>query len=194
MGSILRGTGLLAAVLVSLSPTPTDAGERSVISLNSQAIDTSRPDAVPEGLRATAGERGAEYVLVKFPGPVSAKELQALRGAAARVYTYLPDDAFLVRMDESPDRAARLAELGASWSGTYHPFYKLSRFLARHIHTKTLPMRNERPLVTFTFDDVPASACSLGAPLLEQHGARGTFYVCGGGCGAESPGASAQRT
>jgi peptidoglycan/xylan/chitin deacetylase (PgdA/CDA1 family) len=65
---------------------------------------------------------------------------------------------------------------------------KLSRFLARNIHTKTLPMRNESPLVTFTFDDVPASACSLGAPLLEQHGARGTFYVCGGGCGAQSPG------
>jgi peptidoglycan/xylan/chitin deacetylase (PgdA/CDA1 family) len=65
---------------------------------------------------------------------------------------------------------------------------KASRFLARHTRSKTLAIRSETPLVTFTFDDVPASACSIGAALLEQHGVRGTFYVSGGGCGAASPG------
>ncbi len=64
---------------------------------------------------------------------------------------------------------------------------KATRFLARNIHTKTLAMRNAQPLVTFTFDDVPASACSIGAMMLEQYGARGTYYVSGGGCGAPSP-------
>jgi peptidoglycan/xylan/chitin deacetylase (PgdA/CDA1 family) len=43
-------------------------------------------------------------------------------------------------------------------------------------------------MVTFTFDDVPASACITGAAILEQHDARGTFYVAGAGCGADSPG------
>lgn len=61
---------------------------------------------------------------------------------------------------------------------------KLSRFLARNIATKKLPMSNTRPLVTFTFDDAPASACAAGARLLEQHNARGTYYICGGGCGS----------
>jgi peptidoglycan/xylan/chitin deacetylase (PgdA/CDA1 family) len=65
---------------------------------------------------------------------------------------------------------------------------KASRFLARNTRTKILAMRSATPLVTFTFDDVPASACRTGAALLEQHGARGTFYVSGGGCGAASPG------
>ena len=65
---------------------------------------------------------------------------------------------------------------------------KVSRFLARHARTKTLTMRNATPIVTFTFDDVPASACRNGAAILEQHDARGTFYVSGGGCGAASPG------
>jgi peptidoglycan/xylan/chitin deacetylase (PgdA/CDA1 family) len=60
---------------------------------------------------------------------------------------------------------------------------KLSRFLARNIATKKLPMTNTRPLVTFAFDDAPASACANGALLLEQHKARGTFYISGGGCG-----------
>ncbi len=65
---------------------------------------------------------------------------------------------------------------------------KLSRFMARNVAMKTLAMRNDTPLVTFTFDDAPASACSAGAALLEQYQARGTFYISGGGCGLMSPG------
>jgi len=65
---------------------------------------------------------------------------------------------------------------------------KLSRLLARNIATKTLTMRNAAPVVTFTFDDAPASACETGARLLERHQARGTYYISGGGCGRASPG------
>jgi peptidoglycan/xylan/chitin deacetylase (PgdA/CDA1 family) len=61
-----------------------------------------------------------------------------------------------------------------------------SRFLARQSRSKALAMRGNEPIVTFTFDDVPASACELGAQILERHGARGTFYVAGGGCGTAS--------
>jgi peptidoglycan/xylan/chitin deacetylase (PgdA/CDA1 family) len=62
---------------------------------------------------------------------------------------------------------------------------KASRFLARNIHSKTLALRTNPPMVTFTFDDVPASACELGAGILEKYGARGTFYVAGRGCGTQ---------
>jgi peptidoglycan/xylan/chitin deacetylase (PgdA/CDA1 family) len=44
-------------------------------------------------------------------------------------------------------------------------------------------MRNEAPLVSFTFDDVPDSAYTNGALVLEEHGIRGTFYIAGGTCG-----------
>lgn len=60
---------------------------------------------------------------------------------------------------------------------------KLSRFAARTIATKTMRMTNERPLISFTFDDAPQSACTIGAALLEHHKARGTYYISGGGCG-----------
>lgn len=63
-----------------------------------------------------------------------------------------------------------------------------SRFLARQSRSKLLALRNAAPIVTFTFDDVPASACEFGARILEQHGARGTFYVAGKGCGTASSG------
>lgn len=65
---------------------------------------------------------------------------------------------------------------------------KASRFLARHTRSKILTLGNAVPIVTFTFDDVPASASSTGAAILEQYDARGTFYVAGAGCGTESPG------
>lgn len=64
---------------------------------------------------------------------------------------------------------------------------KLTRFLARNVPTKRLAMRNPRPLVSFTFDDAAASACTTGAGLLEQYQARGTYYISGGNCGASSP-------
>ena len=71
------------------------------------------------------------------------------------------------------------------------PYQKLigksSRFLARNFATKKLQMRNTRPMISFTFDDVPVSACNVGTRILEQHGARGTFYIAGAGCGKTSP-------
>jgi peptidoglycan/xylan/chitin deacetylase (PgdA/CDA1 family) len=64
---------------------------------------------------------------------------------------------------------------------------KLTRLLARNVPTKKLTMRNTRPLVSFTFDDAAATACTIGAGLLEQIHARGTFYISGEKCGKPSP-------
>jgi peptidoglycan/xylan/chitin deacetylase (PgdA/CDA1 family) len=64
---------------------------------------------------------------------------------------------------------------------------KVTRFLARNVPTKPLTMRNTRPMVSFTFDDAAASACTTGAALLEQHQVRGTYYISGGECGTVSP-------
>jgi len=51
------------------------------------------------------------------------------------------------------------------------------------LRVKTLPMRNKRPIVSFTFDDFPQSAARCAGPILERHGMRGTFYAAGGLCG-----------
>ena len=42
----------------------------------------------------------------------------------------------------------------------------------RHLHA-------DQPMVSFTFDDIPESAATIGAPMLEDHGGRATFYVSG---------------
>ncbi len=58
----------------------------------------------------------------------------------------------------------------------------LSRKAARHHRSKPFAMRNGAPLASFTFDDVPDTAYSNGAAILEARGLRGTFYVAGGTC------------
>ena len=44
-------------------------------------------------------------------------------------------------------------------------------------------MRNGAPIVSFTFDDVPDSAYTNGAAVLDDRGVRGTFYIASGTCG-----------
>jgi peptidoglycan/xylan/chitin deacetylase (PgdA/CDA1 family) len=57
---------------------------------------------------------------------------------------------------------------------------RVSNRLAQHLRTVPFRMQNKTPMVSFTFDDVPKSAVTVGAPMLEQYNARGTFYVASG--------------
>jgi len=56
-----------------------------------------------------------------------------------------------------------------------------------HLHVEAFRLRNETPMVSFTFDDVPKSAASVGAAILEAHDVHGTFYVIGSQVGTSSP-------
>jgi len=48
-------------------------------------------------------------------------------------------------------------------------------------------MRNQAPLISFTFDDFPASAFSNGGRILEEHGVAGTYYTSLGLMGQIAP-------
>lgn len=50
----------------------------------------------------------------------------------------------------------------------------------RSLPVATLNVAPSRPIVSFTFDDVPDTAHSNGARILEKNGVRGTFYIAGG--------------
>jgi peptidoglycan/xylan/chitin deacetylase (PgdA/CDA1 family) len=62
----------------------------------------------------------------------------------------------------------------------------VNRRLSRVLYGKRLPMQNEKPIVSFTFDDVPQSAVRNGARILEEHDVCGTFYVAGSLCGVRN--------
>ncbi|MFN3834604.1 MAG: polysaccharide deacetylase family protein [Glycocaulis sp.] len=54
---------------------------------------------------------------------------------------------------------------------------KLNRLAARSLVRRPLQARFGAPLVSFSFDDFPKSARENGAPLIEHHGWRATYYA-----------------
>jgi peptidoglycan/xylan/chitin deacetylase (PgdA/CDA1 family) len=54
---------------------------------------------------------------------------------------------------------------------------RIGNRLARHLRPQPFRLRNDGPMVSFTFDDAPISASTRGAGMLEEYDARGTFYV-----------------
>lgn len=63
---------------------------------------------------------------------------------------------------------------------------KVGHRLAMHLRVDLFRMRNSTPMVSFTFDDLPRSAVTTAAAMLEAHGVRGTYYVSGSLVGAET--------
>ena len=57
---------------------------------------------------------------------------------------------------------------------------RIANRLARHLPTGLVRLRPKTPLVSFTFDDAPVCACTIGADLLGAYGASGTYYIAGG--------------
>jgi peptidoglycan/xylan/chitin deacetylase (PgdA/CDA1 family) len=64
---------------------------------------------------------------------------------------------------------------------------RLSHRMAMHLRIGRFCLRNATPMVSFTFDDVPKSAATVGAAILEAHDVHGTFYVIGSQVGTSSP-------
>jgi peptidoglycan/xylan/chitin deacetylase (PgdA/CDA1 family) len=65
----------------------------------------------------------------------------------------------------------------SSWSALSA---RVSNRLARHLHSAPFRLPGTGPMVSFTFDDIPKSAATVGAPMLAEYDARGTFYISGG--------------
>jgi peptidoglycan/xylan/chitin deacetylase (PgdA/CDA1 family) len=64
---------------------------------------------------------------------------------------------------------------------------KLRRRYAKLVHRRPARVQLQKPMVTFAFDDAPASAATDGAAILEARGLKGTYFVAAGIAGQESP-------
>lgn len=64
---------------------------------------------------------------------------------------------------------------------------KLRRRLIRLAHRRPAKVALQRPMVSFSFDDAPATACEAGARALEARGLRGTYYFAAGLAGRDGP-------
>jgi peptidoglycan/xylan/chitin deacetylase (PgdA/CDA1 family) len=60
---------------------------------------------------------------------------------------------------------------------------RLKRLIARKIRVRPHRMAASRPIASFSFDDFPKSAWTVGGPILARYGVRGTYYTAGNFCG-----------
>ncbi len=99
------------------------------IELRRQKIDTRKPDlALPERLTASAGVK-SRLMLVQFAAPPVDEDLALLKSAGASIVHYIPQNAYLIWVDEasSPGIAsALLSEPCTAFVGDYHPWFALS--------------------------------------------------------------------
>lgn len=65
---------------------------------------------------------------------------------------------------------------------------KANDVLTARTRFRTVPARLARPAASFTFDDFPKSAWTVGGPLLEARGGRGTYFTSGRYCGVREDG------
>ena len=63
---------------------------------------------------------------------------------------------------------------------------KLRRRLVRLQSRRPARVALQRPMVSFSFDDVPVSAITTAGALLEAKDARGTYFICAGLAGQDS--------
>lgn len=82
--------------------------------------------------------------------------------------------------------AAAEARTHRSFAATGRLGRRASHRIARHVPLAPALLRNDAPLVSFTFDDVPVSAHAAGAAMIEAHNARATFYIATGLLGQRS--------
>lgn len=57
---------------------------------------------------------------------------------------------------------------------------RLDRKLARTVLRRPAALQVDRTVVTFSFDDIPRQAATVGARVLEDAGIRGTFFIAAG--------------
>ena len=99
---------------------------------------------LPAGLRAPAAAGPGTYLL-QFIGPVQKEWKDTLQKAGIRLYDYIPDYAFIARMDAATAQAAQNLAF-VRWVGAYHPAYRLAPTLPKTrdatpiiVNVQTLP-------------------------------------------------------
>lgn len=176
--SRFAATGVVVAALVAAGtvsaiagesgppPTPND-GARQIL-LRSRAFDPltapAEADRAPAGLRA--GAAGSAY-LVQFKAAPLDSQRQQLRRLGARIGAYLPDFAYVVRMN--PATRAKVGALAfIRWIGAYHPGDK--------IEPEALAVAGARRYLVTLVERDPADAAAVAARI----GALGATVVVTG--------------
>ena len=98
-----------------------------VIRLGRAPFDPLRSSPVQQGeikqLQAYEHEE-IDYYVVQFDGPIQRTWKEGLKGAGADVFDYIPDFAFIIRLNSKDEQIVRNL-LHVRWLGIYQPSYRI---------------------------------------------------------------------
>ncbi|HZT21808.1 MAG TPA: LamG-like jellyroll fold domain-containing protein [Verrucomicrobiae bacterium] len=158
-----------------LSNTPQSIGELmrdpQAILLENALIDTRRPVnfSIPPHLRAS-GDPGA--YIVQSRGPITAAFRETLAGAGAEIVSYIPNNAYLVRVSAA-GAGALAGAAGVQAVIPYEPYFKLEpALLGLAVQQKPLPPGTALEVGLFASDATATEQrlAALGAKFLGAPG------------------------
>ena len=110
----------------SEQPLTEFSARSTFIGMKSYTFDTIYGEpAMPSNLRIDSYKPDTDGLyIVQFDGPVHEQDVRALEDHGAEIYSYLPDYAYIVRMNSN--RLGSVAKRDfVRWTGIYQPAYKI---------------------------------------------------------------------
>lgn len=123
---------------------------------------------LPANLRSDGSE---QLFIVQFAATPTAAGRTALAAASAAIHSYLPDNAYVVRM--APSQVDKVRANGTvRWVGAYHPAYRVDPALIAALRTEQLGEARYNMVVVDKHNDKPALATkitALGGTVEDEH-------------------------
>jgi len=109
--------------------TQTDNGPLVLRFSNGIKFDTRNlkdEPVLPKNLIYPQPSSNEDYYIVQFNGPIDENRRKKLEQAGLEIMFYLPDYAYVVKMDEEKRRSLESDKSEVAWIGLYQPAYKIS--------------------------------------------------------------------
>jgi hypothetical protein len=126
-------------VLLLISATANSDNNKAImLHLNNHSYDPLQTQPEIQAILANTPEtkQSQRYYIIQFNAPIEQQDHHMMESMQVRVYDYIPDFAFIVRMSELT-RQAIVKKQRIRWIGPYTPELKISPQLAIRVSTAT---------------------------------------------------------
>jgi len=125
--------------------------------------------AVPDAPAHLAAQAGSGIHIVQFITPPIEEYRKAVRTAGGTIYDYLPNYAYLVRLDQEARLAVQSLPF-VRWVGPYHPRYRVDEFVYDNVLMNNAANETESEIYTIQVFERGPSQKQRVANIISQQG------------------------
>lgn len=174
---------LLVSIFVNASNASEylDTDQNNAILLKNAAFDPLKQSPVSVNSVFATSQYSTdteEYYILQFKGNVLEEWKQAVKNTGAVFFDYVPNNAFIVRMNSSVKSQVETMDI-VQWVGTYQPAYKISPVFSSSSISATTTSSNEKKdvsdVIVMLFDSkhnaqVTSTIQNLGGEIVDNSG------------------------